>query len=206
MAIFRLFCFTLLFAATGCSHTYVTQLPASSPTLRGSSGEPVAVSSLVQRRELLVVVFWSANCPCVRRYQARLQALTAKYSQVEFAAVVSNAGESFEDAQNEARSRGVTVPLYWDNGGQLASTLDATTTPTAVMFDREGHVLFFGWIDNEHDIDESSREPWLEQTIDRALAHSLDHPVHTTIFGCRITRPLHGASPKPADCGCEAKR
>ncbi len=139
-----------------------------------------------------VLVFWSGGCPCVRRYQERVDALLDDYppERVRVLAVSSNAGESFEETLEKAAERGVRVPLYRDEGGRVATALGARTTPTIVVLDSRGDVRFFGWLDNEHPPGDEDREPWLQRVLDGLLAGSDDFPSRSPTFGCPITRSL----------------
>src|SRR5512138_775755 len=93
--------------------------------LTAAGGERVSLDEVRGDREALVIVFWSASCPCVRRYQERVDALAGQYPQARVVAVASNAGESFEDALRVAKERGVQVPLYRDEDGSVADALGA---------------------------------------------------------------------------------
>jgi peroxiredoxin len=176
-----------------------------SAVLTAADGTSVSLDELRSGRDATVVVFWSATCPCVRRYQERVDALLDVYpaDRVRVVAVSSNAGEAFEDALRVARERGVRVPLYRDEGGKLAEALGARSTPTAVLLDASGAVRFRGWIDNERRPGESGREPWLERAIQGVLDGKASFAAKTPVYGCRITRSLFEAA-APGSC-CSLK-
>lgn len=165
-------------------------------TLRGATGAVVTLESLTSRADATVLVFWSAGCPCVRRYQARVEALRTR-PRVQVLAVSSNAGESFDEALRVAKERGVTVPLYRDDSGAIAALVNARSTPTAAVLDRSGAVRFTGWVDNERDVGADDREPWLERALDGVLGGTA-FTARTPTWGCTITRHLF--TPEPQHC------
>lgn len=167
---------------------------ATALTLIDSRGVPVAVGELMRARTATVFVFWSRSCPCVRRYQRRIEALLERYpaTRVRAVGVVSNAGETLVDARRVAAERGVRLPLYGDPDGRLAQALGARSTPTVVVLDRRGAIRFRGWIDNERAPGEGGREPWLERALEALLAGHDRFAARTPTYGCVITRSLFG--------------
>ncbi len=178
----------------GCATGRAATAGEGAPALTAPDGARVSVDGLCAQHEATVLVFWSAGCPCVRRYQARLDALLGRYPErrVLLAAVVSNAGESLDEARQVATRRGVKVPLYADPSGALAQWVGAKSTPTAVVLDRDGRVRFKGWIDNEREPGTPGRQPWLENAIDGVL-DGRGFTARTPTWGCTITRSLFAA-------------
>lgn len=166
----------------------------SALTLIDPRGVPVAVDELTRDRAATVLIFWSGSCPCVRRYQRRVEALLERYpaERVRAVGVVSNAGETLADARRVAAERGVRLPLYGDPDGRLAQAVGARSTPTVVVLDQRGAVRFQGWIDNERAPGERGREPWLERALDALLAGHERFAARTPTYGCAITRSLFG--------------
>ena len=182
----------------GISSALLALALAAPLQLQAAGGDVVTLGELRSDRDALVIVFWSASCPCVRRYQERVDALLDAYpaDRVRVIAVSSNAGESFDEVLRVAKERGVRVPLYRDEGGSVAEALGARSTPTAVLLDKTGAVRFLGWIDNERLPGESGREPWLERAIQGVLDGTTSFSKRAPVYGCRITKSLFG----PRDC------
>lgn len=183
----RTIAFVLLLA--GCAS--VTPTRTTSPTLRAEDGVETTLATLTSAHEATVLVFWSSGCPCVRRYQDRVDALAQRYGSrdVQILAVSSNAGEPFEQALAVARERGVRVPLLRDEGGEVARLVGARSTPTVAVLDRTGATRFVGWVDNEREPGVEGREPWLEQAID-GLLNGAPFAKRSPTWGCTITRSL----------------
>jgi peroxiredoxin len=197
MAIFRqriLFVATL--AAAGCATQALPSGPLAPMTLTSADGSTVALDELWRTRSATVLVFWSAECPCVRRYQERTDGLLDHYpaDQVRVLGISSNAGESFADVLRVAKQRGVRIPIFRDESGQVAESVGARTTPTAVVIDASGRIRFRGWIDNERLPGDPDRQPWLDRAVVGVLEHRDDFAPQVPIYGCAITRSLFGSS------------
>jgi hypothetical protein len=165
-----------------------------------ADGRSVTLDDLRGGRDATVLVFWSAGCPCVRRYQERVDALLDAYpkDRVRVLALVSNAGEKLADDLRVAVERGVRVPIYRDEGGRVARSVGARSTPTVVVLDRKGDVRFLGWLDNERLPGVEGREPWLDEALAAVLAGRTDFKKKTPTYGCIITRSL--SEPQTSPC------
>lgn len=180
-----------------CASVPVARSSLPDLALQPTRGQPTSVSELLARADATVFVFWSSGCPCVRRYQARVDGLAQAWSArgVAFVEVSSNAGETLDSLREAERLRSLARPLWRDEGGLLARKLEARSTPTVVLVRRDGLVLYRGWLDNERLPGEEGREPWLEQALaafsrgDTALAKS-------PTWGCTITRSLSPVIPQ----------
>ena len=173
----------------GCASSGVTSLAGA--TLTSTSRQVHSAQDLVAAAPATVFVFWSAGCPCVRRYQERIEALAAAWRPrgIAFVQVSSNAGETLESLTLEHARRGLALPVWRDEGGQLAQELQARSTPTVVFVGRDGTVLFRGWVDNERTPGEPDREAWLEAAL-TGFTRGEAFASHTPTWGCTITRSL----------------
>jgi peroxiredoxin len=166
-------------------------------TLTSANGSTVALGELWRTHTATVLVFWSGECPCVRRYQERVDSLLDRYpaDRVRVLGISSNAGESFADVLRAAKERGVRIPIFRDESGHVAQSVGANTTPTAVVIDASGRIRFRGWIDNERLPGEPDRQPWLDRALVGVLEHRDDFASQAPIYGCAITRSLFSSSP-----------
>jgi hypothetical protein len=195
MAISRIFVVATL-AAFGCATQTLPSRPLAPLTLTSADGSTVALDELWRTRSATVLVFWSGECPCVRRYQERVDGLLDRYpaDQVRVLGISSNAGESFADVLRVAKERGVRIPIFRDESGHVAESVSAHTTPTAVVIDASGTIRFRGWIDNERLPGDPDRQPWLDRAVVGVLEHRSDFSPQVPIYGCAITRSLFGSS------------
>jgi hypothetical protein len=196
----------LLAAAAACAGPSATRRADAPLALVAPTGDAVSYDALRSAQELTVLVFWSAQCPCVRRYQARVDALLDAYpaDRVRVVGISSNAGEPFAEVLGAVRERGVRIPVYRDEGGRLAEAVGAGSTPTVAVVDRAGAVRYLGWIDNERAPGVAGREPWLDQAVAALLAGRSDFRARAPAWGCVITRSLF--DPRPAGGCCTDAR
>ena len=164
-----------------------------------ADGRRVTLDELRAGRDATVLVFWSAGCPCVRRYQGRVDALLDAYPAdcVRVAALVSNAGESLADNLRPPWNAACACPSTATRGAG-GSAVGARSTPTVVVLDRKGEVRFLGWLDNERLPGVDGREPWLEEALAGVLAGRNDFKKKTPTYGCVITRSL--SEPQTSPC------
>ncbi len=196
----------LAVALTGCA---AGRAPGAVPTgaslaLAAPDGTTSTLDGLLRGHDATVLVFWSASCPCVRRYQDRVDALLDAYpgTRVRVVGVSSNAGEPFQEALRVARERRVRIPLVRDEGGRLAEALGVHTTPTVVVLDSSGSVRYLGWLDNERLPGEAGREAWLDRALRGVLDGKSPFAARSPTFGCTITRTLF--HPEQSSC-CSAR-
>lgn len=183
--------------ATACVTTGHNKLPvptsnkASNPSnLVSLNGKPFPLLSQVKKHKATVLAWWATQCPCVKRYQQRIEQLKAQYStqKVQVLAIASNADDSPLVLWKNAVERRFQVPILLDKNGQLARYLGVSSTPTVVILDAEGKVRFFGWIDNERKPGESGRVAYAEDALKSLLQ---DQPIglsRAPFYGCTITR------------------
>lgn len=177
MAISR---FALLLLLTGCASVP----PQSGPSLN--------MRDVTSDAAFTVVYFWGNQCPCVKRYQTRIEDLSARYRAqgVRFVAVSSNSDDSEEKVKALAHERNFKLPILKDVTGEIADVLGARTTPTVVIVDKAGAIRFRGWIDNERYDGNPDRIAYLENALRDLVSGREVRATNSPIYGCRITKSL----------------
>ncbi len=185
----------------GCATTSASAPGGAPLPLTAADGSTTTLDELRRGHDATVLVFWSATCPCVRRYQERVDGLLDAYpaSRVRVVGISSNVGESFADVLREAKERQVRIPILRDEGGLVAEALHVGSTPTVVLFDASGAVRFLGWVDNERLPGVEGREPWLERALQGVLDGHGEFSARSPTYGCTITRSLFSTE-KPSPC------
>lgn len=168
--------------------------PPPALTLSTLEGAPLPFGALLGEAEATLLVFWSPGCPCVRRYQERVESLKAELTPrgIQVVGIASNADDTPERIQTALLERGVSLRVLRDEGGALASALGARTTPSVVLLRRDGEVLFHGWIDNERLPGEPDRKAFAEDAA-MAFLEGRAGPTSSRVYGCTITRRLGAA-------------
>lgn len=119
-------------------------------TLAGTDGATHALRAEAAKAKLLVITFFSSECPCQRAHDPRLRELWAEWHPrgIEFIAVDSNAGSTLDQDREQARARGYPYPILSDPGAKLADALGALFATHTMIVDRGGHLRYRGGIDS----------------------------------------------------------
>jgi len=154
--------------------------------LKNYDGEMVNLAK--GKFQAVVLFFFQTKCPCVKRYQQRINDLFERYSPrgIGFYYVSSNSNESFDEAYAAYEKRALSLPLLRDEGGKLAAAVSAQGTPSAAIIDQHGDLVLLGWIDNERKEQETGRIAHLENAIKDVLAHRPIAVKTSPMFGCPI--------------------
>jgi peroxiredoxin len=164
------------------------KIDLKSVELKAIDGHSYRLEDIYQKHKATVVIFWQTHCPCVMRYQNRVNKLYERYAQesVAFLHVSSNSNESFLEVKTEYKKRSIPLPLLRDEGGILAHTVGAKTTPSAAIINQTGEIIFLGWIDNERYENEKGRIAYLEDALVKLINNLLPTISTSPMFGCAI--------------------
>ncbi|HXW60223.1 MAG TPA: redoxin domain-containing protein [Myxococcota bacterium] len=183
----------LLFLICACQSAHMVK-----PSLLGSpinkdikftstDNKTISLPDLGAGKMGTVLIFWQRLCPCVKRYQNRINLLFDRYNdKLAFFHVSSNANENFHEVMHEYKHRQVPLPLIRDEGAQLKKALDVRGTPSASLLNNKGEIMFLGWIDNERDVNERGRKAYLEDAIAQFLKGEPISVRSSPMFGCAI--------------------
>ena len=167
------------------------------------AGKTYARASLA-KNPATVFVFTSTQCPVANVYTPRLIELGRDYAGqqrgVRFFLVYAEAGQNVADVKNHVRARALPFPAVRDDKNTLADALGASTTPEAVIVDRQGKVRYRGRIDDNKDRAKVIRSD-VRDALDALLAGKPVARPRTLAFGCTIfrdTAPIPAASQNAA--------
>lgn len=159
--------------------------PAPLFSLPDLDGRPHCLEQ--ERGRLVVLNFWSAECPWSERADRELLAGAVAWGErVTIWTIASNANEIEEQIRGEAARRGLPLVLR-DAHQQTAGLYGAQTTPHLFVIDAEGILCYQGALD---DVTFRRRTPtvnYLRQAVDARLAGRLPDPAQTPPYGCTIT-------------------
>lgn len=135
------------------------------------------------RGKVLLLHFWSRDCPVTARHQSCLNRLAAKYRDhgaVACLAVNANQDEigaargaqrSLRRLKQQARQRGIRSPILLDHGNQLSRLLKARTTPHVYVFDAQGRLRYAGALsDDPRGRKQDGARLWPDLAVDSLLA------------------------------------
>lgn len=146
----------------------------------------------IKQHDATVLFWWATKCPCVVRYQSRMEYLKKEYANKNIAiyAVSSNADDGIPRILTTKQQRNFELPIILDHDGKLASLLGVRTTPTSLVLDSDALVRFKGWIDNERLPHEKGRIAYLENALSDVINKNEVKTPKSPIYGCLITKSL----------------
>jgi len=135
-----------------------------------------------------VFIFLSAQCPVVKGYVERIQAVAKDYSGkgVNFVGINSNSTEDLAWVKSNAEAN-FKFPVLIDSGNKIADKWGASVTPEVYFFDADGKLAYRGGIDNDRR-GENVTKNYLRDALDNSLAGKAIAEKETNAFGCTIKR------------------
>lgn len=191
----RIFIFTAVFAIAVAATSVNAQSSGFAVgsklddfSLTGIDGKEHSFNGLMGKNGA-VIVFLSAQCPVVKAYNDRINAVAADYAAkgINFIGINSNATEDLAWISSDAAQVGYKFPLLIDKGNVLADKLGATVTPQVYFFDNKNVLLYSGAIDNDKSA-KNIQEQYLRTAFDSALSGGKIEKTQTAAFGCTIKR------------------
>lgn len=139
-------------------------------------------------RRIVVVNFWSAECPWVQRTDELLLPWLARWGErVALVCIAANAGEPEAALRDVARRRGIPL-LLRDPFFRATGAFEATNTPHYYVFDEQGLLRYQGAFD---DVTFRQRIPtrfFLYEAVEALLAGREPMVKEMPPYGCTILR------------------
>jgi peroxiredoxin len=155
-----------------------------------------------QEQKLLVVAFLGTECPLVKVYGPRLEALANEYAPqgVAFLGVNSNVQDSNTEIAAYARIHNLSFPIVKDLGNRVADQMGAVRTPEVFVLDAERKIRYRGRIDDQYGVGvvrDDVSESYLSDAIDALLAGKPVARPETESVGCYIGRAVEPDETSP---------
>ncbi|MBQ7531444.1 MAG: TlpA family protein disulfide reductase [Paludibacteraceae bacterium] len=115
-------------------------MPYTDFTAFTKDGEAVALSSLVDKQDFLLVDFWASWCGPCRRLMPGLKELAAKFGD-KLAIVSVSVDEDAEAWQKTVEDLGLTWLQLRDTNDEGSKTYGITAIPHTVLINRKGIIL-----------------------------------------------------------------
>lgn len=162
----------------------MTLQPAPAFTLPDLQGRLYASHEFLDR--LVVLNFWSAECPWSRRVDEALSNLAPAWGdRVHWISIAPNANESLESIRDEAARRGLPLVLL-DSQRDVAALYGAETTPHLFVIDPAGILRYQGAFDDVTFRQRSPTRSYLQEAVDALLAGGSPPVTSTPPYGCSI--------------------
>jgi peroxiredoxin len=142
------------------------------------------------RGRLVIVNFWSCECPHSERADHALMAMFVQWrANVMMLSIGSNRNEAIESMAAAARDRHLPLLLV-DADGRVADLYEAQTTPHLFVIDRAGLLRYRGALD---DVTFRQRKPtrfYLDEAVEALLESRSPAVAETPAYGCTVVREV----------------
>lgn len=174
---------------TATTQGYSLGSKVSNFTLTSVDGKQVSLDSY-KGKKVIVLDFWSCQCPVSARYEDYMKKLSTDYAakDVVFLALDANKTESTDWITKVAKERDVNFPILLDKGSVLADKFNAQHTPEMFVLDKKGVVQYHGAPDNNKPSTDANYKDYARAAIDSLLAGKAVSTQETKAFGCSIKR------------------
>jgi peroxiredoxin len=160
--------------------------PAADFELRDVEGRPHRLKD--QRGRIVIVNFWSCECPHSERTDRALTELCSNLDgEVTLISVASNRMEPPERIAAVSRSRRLPVVLL-DPEHAVADLYAAQTTPEVFVIDRAGVLRYRGAVDDVTFRQRNPSRSYVQEAIEAVLRDELPLMAETPAHGCAIVR------------------
>ncbi|MBT3320831.1 MAG: redoxin domain-containing protein [Anaerolineae bacterium] len=140
------------------------------------------------RGDIVIINFWSAECPHAARVDLGLLLLIKEWGgKVHLLQIASNGNESLEMLKAVADERG-TNPVLYDDDHKVADLYEATNTPHIYILDAEGMLQYHGAYDDMAFRQRIATRNYVEEAVKNLLKGSKPQVTHVLPFGCTIAR------------------
>jgi len=164
-------------------------------TLPDSSGKVHQLSDY--RGKIVVIHFWSAECPFVMRYENRIKELANLYKDKEVVVlgIDSNVTESREQIRQAIQQRAINYTVLMDQDSKIADRFGAITTPHVYILNRKGRLLYEGAFDDQGWAARNPvKTPYVREVLDAIIAKKTVPFSETKTYGCTVKRENEKAS------------
>jgi peroxiredoxin len=142
------------------------------------------------RGKLVLITFWSADCPQSARVDEVLAAYEHRFgAQVVLMRIASNRNETPEEMKLAASGRGVN-PVLWDEHQQVADLYAAQTTPHCYLVDADGLLRYRGAFDDVSFRQRKATQQYVIAALEALLDGRAPQTSETPPYGCSIVRKL----------------
>ena len=142
------------------------------------------------RGRIVIINFWSAECPHSERTDSSTMACLAKWGEgVVMLPIAANRSESAQVVEEAAKTRRLPTVLM-DAEQVVTDRYEAVATPHVFVIDREGILRYRGAVDDVRFRKPGATRFYLEEVV-AALLDGRDPPLQETLaYGCAIVREI----------------
>jgi peroxiredoxin len=138
------------------------------------------------RGQIVVLNFWSAECPWAERADKEISAMLEDWGgKVTILSIASNANEPIKMLNKAAEERGISLVLH-DSDQQIARMYDAQFTPQIFVLDAKGIVRYQGAFDDVTFRQPNPTRNFLREAVDALLDRKQPDIDQVPAYGCTV--------------------
>jgi peroxiredoxin len=142
------------------------------------------------RGRVVVLNFWSADCPWSERADSHLAALMEEHSgRAALLTVACNLNETEEMIRAAMQQRGLPFVIK-DKSCALADSFEAQTTPHAFVIDQKGLLRYQGAVDDVTFRKRTAERFYVREALEAMLEGRLPAVQESAPYGCTIVREV----------------
>ncbi len=142
------------------------------------------------RGKIVVVNFWSCECPHSERADQILRAASIRWEkEVVILPIASNRNETIQSLNEISKVRRLSIVLV-DVEHSVADLYDAQTTPHIFVIDRNGLLRYRGAVDDATFRQRKPTRFFLDEAVGALLEGRLPALTETPAYGCAIVREI----------------
>ena len=142
------------------------------------------------RGKIVIVNFWSCECPHSERTDQHLLQLSQKWGDdVMLLWLAANQNESAQSVEDAARSRSLPTVLI-DAGYVVADLYEAVTTPHVFVVDVDGILRYRGAVDDVTLRNRKVSRFFLDEVVGTLLNGQSPSLTEMPAYGCTIVREI----------------
>jgi peroxiredoxin len=142
------------------------------------------------RGKILIINFWSAECPHSGRADELLGNLLEKWNgEVELLSIAANRNESVQMVEEAAKTRHIPRVLI-DAQQVVADRYGAMTTPHVFVLDQVGILRYRGAVDDVTFRHREATQFFLRDAVEALLQGRVPGVSETPAYGCTIVREI----------------
>ncbi len=140
------------------------------------------------RGAIVIINFWSAECPHAARVDLGLIPLIQQWNgKVHLLQIASNGNEPLEMLQKVAKERGAN-PILYDFDHKIADLFEATNTPHIYILDAEGILCYEGAYDDIAFRQRVATRNYVQEIVESLRNGAQAQTTRVPPFGCTIVR------------------
>jgi peroxiredoxin len=141
---------------------------------------------------LVVITFWSAECPVSKEYDPYFNGLLDRYPEgkVVVLGVDLNVNYGDEEISKAVTERAVRFPVLRDADCAIADRFGALTTPHVYIVDEAGRLAYEGAVDDKTFRQREATINYVDAALAALLAGETPSVTQTQPYGCTIVRHI----------------